>query len=406
MTKKKNKKPLIERLQKYEQLIAGTALFIGVGLFAGFIIAFLINTKAELDSFKIRTSSTYWQNSDYGQTGYSANKITYGNSPQGTVIIEKFCIFNGVYITADSHGTSVLVDDDNKKVGQAVFISDGGERITATSTSAGVEFDTGEYNIYKFAVDGYYFEAVDSVIKIDGYLLSTYGDVKITETTTTAPYETETSPTFTDTETGTGTTDVGGSVTSTTLTSHGETGTRPSQTTTSQTTTPHSKPQTTTTTAPKKPKPQTTTTTTAKKPETTTTTTAEYKTDDEFVKEVLRLVNFERKKAGLSELKGLIALDKAATIRANEITGADENFSHTRPNGKKWHTVLAEVKFSPNSAGENLAAGQSTPEMVVSDWMASEGHKANILDPDFVYAGLGYVKYDGYYYWAQIFASN
>jgi uncharacterized protein YkwD len=178
-----------------------------------------------------------------------------------------------------------------------------------------------------------------------------------------------------------------------------------------------SPPKTTTVTTTKKPTPATTTkkttitTTTTKKKTTTTkkTTTApavtNYKTDDEFVKEVLKLVNAERKKAGLKEVKGMISLDKAATIRAQEITGDDENFSHTRPNGNKWYTILAEVGISPMVAGENLAAGQTSPEMVVSDWMASEDHKANILDPEYDYVGLGYVKYNGYYYWAQIFAS-
>ena len=99
----------------------------------------------------------------------------------------------------------------------------------------------------------------------------------------------------------------------------------------------------------------------------------------------------------------MISLDKAATIRAQEISTDDENFSHTRPNGKKWFTVLAEVDITPKLAGENIAAGQTTPEMVVSDWMDSEKHKENILNPQFSYMGIGYVKHEGHYYWAQIF---
>lgn len=382
--KKKNKKPLLDRLQKYESLIAGTALVIGLALFAGFVTALIIKTKAELDSFVMITSSAQWENTSYYGGYYPEDKIVFSKNPSGDVIVNKFKMFTGVYLTADSMGTTVLVDEDNKKVNQVVFITDIGDRITATSSRNGVSFVMDDNPVREFKLDGYCFDILDDSVEIDGFALATFGELDFSDKTTTA--ETTTTTPETTTPDNTTTTIPGTTVTE---------GTTHTTSKTESTTNP------TTTTK----KPITTTVTTTKKPQATTTTATSYKTDDEFIQEVLELVNAERKKAGLKEIKGMIALDKAATIRAQEITGAKENFSHTRPDGNKWYTIFSETGLNPKSAGENLAAGQTSPEMVVSDWLASETHKANILDPDFDYIGLGYVKYNGHYYWAQLFAS-
>ena len=403
--KSKDKKPLLERLQKYETLIAGSVLFVGLALLIGFVTAFIIKTKAELDTFVIKTSSTQWANASYSGMYFPENKLSFSQDPYGDKIVNKCVIFAGTYLTADSSGKTVLVDDENKKVEQIVFISDTGRRITATSTKDGVTFLEDEIPVDEFFLDGYMFLIKDGKVTINNYDLATYGDLEKIQTTTTTTTTTTTvvttTPEVTTTTPETSSPVVSGDkITSTT----------PQSVTTAP-------PKTTTVTTTKKPTPTTTTkkttvTTTTTKKKTTTTkitttspTATNYKSDDEFVKEVLKLVNAERKKAGLKEVKGMITLDKAATIRAQEITGADENFSHTRPNGNKWYTILAEVGISPMVAGENLAAGQTSPEMVVSDWMASEDHKQNILDPEYDYVGLGYVKYNGYYYWAQIFAA-
>jgi len=109
--KKRQKKPLLERLQKYESLIAGTALVIGLALFAGFITTLIIKTKTELDSFVIRTSSTQWENTGYYEAGSNEDNFTFAINPSGETIVEKYMLFTGVYLTADSKGTSVLVDE-------------------------------------------------------------------------------------------------------------------------------------------------------------------------------------------------------------------------------------------------------------------------------------------------------
>ncbi|MCD8390417.1 MAG: CAP domain-containing protein [Firmicutes bacterium] len=134
--------------------------------------------------------------------------------------------------------------------------------------------------------------------------------------------------------------------------------------------------------------------------EPTATPTASPVTDSEFAAEVIRLVNAERAKQGLSELSTAEDLTAAANQRAVEISSV---FSHTRPNGSSFSTVLGEYGVSYKSAGENIAYGQKTPEAVVEAWMNSSGHRANILSSSYSKIGVGVYKSGNTYYWTQLF---
>lgn len=103
---------------------------------------------------------------------------------------------------------------------------------------------------------------------------------------------------------------------------------------------------------------------------------------------VLDLVNAERAKYGLQPLvMGDAKLTAAAQQRAEEIATVN---SHVRPNGSKWYTVLGEYNVTDAAVGENAAWGSVSPEEVVNAWMNSEGHRANILDPEARAMGVGY----------------
>lgn len=117
-------------------------------------------------------------------------------------------------------------------------------------------------------------------------------------------------------------------------------------------------------------------------------------------KEVFKLVNEERLKEGKTELSYRDDLQICADIRAEEIT---EKFDHTRPNNTDCFTVLAENNIEYSAAGENIAEGQETAKAVMESWMASEGHKANILSDSFTGIAIGVAEKDGRYYWVQIF---
>ncbi len=144
-------------------------------------------------------------------------------------------------------------------------------------------------------------------------------------------------------------------------------------------------------------------------PTTTTnvTSNADFPYDNntyEFMSEVVRLCNVERAAEGLAALTLDPTLTKAAMTRAAETVTL---FDHTRPDGTLFYTVLSEVGFQYRAVGENIAAGQTTPAGVVSSWMNSPGHRANILNESFNKIGVGYVCAPGdayYHYWVQIFA--
>lgn len=124
--------------------------------------------------------------------------------------------------------------------------------------------------------------------------------------------------------------------------------------------------------------------------------------ETDYATQVLALVNAARAEEGLSPLELDPVLCTAASVRAQEIVGT---LSHTRPNGASCFTVLDEYGISYMASGENIAAGQSTPEEVVTSWMNSLGHRANILSSSFQRLGVGFMETAGGYgyYWVQLF---
>lgn len=119
-----------------------------------------------------------------------------------------------------------------------------------------------------------------------------------------------------------------------------------------------------------------------------------------YAEAVLTLVNRYRAENGLSALTLDKSLCKAAETRAREIVST---FSHTRPNGTSCFTVLSESGISYGSVGENIAYGQDSAAEVMSAWMNSSGHRANILSSSFAKLGVGVYQSGGTLYWAQLF---
>ena len=119
--------------------------------------------------------------------------------------------------------------------------------------------------------------------------------------------------------------------------------------------------------------------------------------------EVLKLVNEERSKQGLKSLTLSKQLTSIANAKAQDM--ADKNyFSHTSPTYGSPFDMLKQYGVSYSYAGENIAAGQTSAEQVMSDWMNSSGHRANILNPNYTQLGVGYVKGGSYgTEWVQLF---
>lgn len=120
-----------------------------------------------------------------------------------------------------------------------------------------------------------------------------------------------------------------------------------------------------------------------------------------YVTQILKLVNEERAKAGLSALTLDMNITAAANVRAKEIR---QSFSHTRPNGSSFSTALTEQGVTYRGSGENIAWGHKSPEQVMNGWMNSDGHRANILNKNYRNLGVGYYQDEnGVNYWVQLF---
>ena len=80
-------------------------------------------------------------------------------------------------------------------------------------------------------------------------------------------------------------------------------------------------------------------------------------------------------------------------------------FSHTSADGRSMTDRVNATGYAWASLGENIAAGYTGIDSVVEGWMRSDGHCANIMNPDFDEMGLACVpgaagsRYS--HYWTQ-----
>lgn len=117
-----------------------------------------------------------------------------------------------------------------------------------------------------------------------------------------------------------------------------------------------------------------------------------------FEQEVAKLVNEERAKAGLQALQLDTKLSEVARAKSQDMKD-NGYFSHQSPTYGSPFDMMKQFGITYNTAGENIAKGQQTPEEVMEAWMNSDGHRKNILSADFTHIGVGYV--DGH--WTQMF---
>jgi uncharacterized protein YkwD len=124
-----------------------------------------------------------------------------------------------------------------------------------------------------------------------------------------------------------------------------------------------------------------------------------------FEAEVVTIVNQERAKAGCPAVTVDDRLTAAA--RAHSADMASRNyFSHTTPEGVDFATRITNAGYRWSGAGENIAKGQRTPQEVMTSWMNSDGHKANILTCGYKNLGVGVAAdSSGTLLWTQDFAS-
>lgn len=115
--------------------------------------------------------------------------------------------------------------------------------------------------------------------------------------------------------------------------------------------------------------------------------------------EVFTLTNAQRTNAGLRPLVSDPALDAAAAEWARHLA-ASCTFEHSTA---QWRSSRVAA-YGWVATGENIAAGQPDASSVMTAWMNSSGHKANILDSRYTGLGVGVATGSCYRtYWVQIF---
>lgn len=144
----------------------------------------------------------------------------------------------------------------------------------------------------------------------------------------------------------------------------------------------------------------------------------------------LKLVNKERAKKGTQELRIHSALDTAANIRSRELL---KKFSHTRPDGQPYYSVLNPNQYTIHGTGENiqytshlsgdfiskddLFTGRDDQivaayTIMFNNFKNSPDHYRNMTDKNFCDTGIG-ISYSiheesglAFFYICQLFGSG
>ncbi|MFH7818216.1 CAP domain-containing protein [Neobacillus thermocopriae] len=135
-------------------------------------------------------------------------------------------------------------------------------------------------------------------------------------------------------------------------------------------------------------------------PEKQTETKAPTGSASQYVQQVIDLTNEQRRKNGLPALKADAKLNSVAQKKSEDMQ-QNNYFSHTSPTYGSPFDMMRDQGVTYKSAGENIAQGQRTPQEVVNAWMNSEGHRKNILNPNFTHIGVGYEPTGKH--WTQMF---
>lgn len=124
---------------------------------------------------------------------------------------------------------------------------------------------------------------------------------------------------------------------------------------------------------------------------------------NEMAIEVAFLVNEFRAENGLHPVYVLPYLCDKSRERAREIMWT---WSHNRPDGSKFSSILDGNLVSYDTVFENIAAGRDDPADVVEDWKNSPAHREAMLNPNLTHmgVGVGYEQNADYeWYWQEMF---
>lgn len=119
-----------------------------------------------------------------------------------------------------------------------------------------------------------------------------------------------------------------------------------------------------------------------------------------FEEQVVSLINNERQKQGIPAFSSSEKLYQASLDHNNKMFDCSKTYSFnscfkhqvTLLNESTLMSRIKDMGYNPQSVAENIAWGYTTPASVVSGWMGSSGHRANILGS---YKDIGCDYFDG-----------
>lgn len=127
--------------------------------------------------------------------------------------------------------------------------------------------------------------------------------------------------------------------------------------------------------------------------------------DGDVVAMVVAGTNAERAAAGLTRLTVEARLTAAALAHSTDMAARDF-FAHESPEGRSVADRVTAAGYAYRIVAENIAAGQRDAAEVVTGWMNSPGHRANILNPELRQIGVGRAAGGTYgTYWVQVFGT-
>jgi len=119
---------------------------------------------------------------------------------------------------------------------------------------------------------------------------------------------------------------------------------------------------------------------------------------------VLSYTNEERTKAGLLPLTVNTKLVNSASYKTSDLFN-QQYFEHEAPNGEAVAEVTSKFGYEYILVGENLALGNfDSNKKLVDAWMASPGHRANILNKNYTEIGISVKRdiYEGKLLWIAV----
>jgi uncharacterized protein YkwD len=118
------------------------------------------------------------------------------------------------------------------------------------------------------------------------------------------------------------------------------------------------------------------------------------------VEKFVSLVNAHRVTVGCAPLEWDGRVADVAEAHSEDMVARDF-FSHTNPDGDSPRDRLSDAGISFRLAAENIAWGYASAEAVLSGWLGSSGHRANIENCALTHHGVGLADW----HWTHLFVT-